>query len=184
MGRNPLVWTLVVLGIVFAVIFYGHATLRRHEARTERVFELAKEYRQTLRVTNVQFSNRWNEYLNDSIDPYNGGNITEEAYAELVTRFLSADSNADNYNALAGFYDSVGQCVQVGLCDFWYARSTFGSDIVTFYHNMYPALQSETQQGHGYPGIYDFVGRMRDADRGVSQPGWTNRVAAWDGELP
>lgn len=173
------IWTAIVLFVLFALGLLAHAEYVRHQDKIVRVFDLAKEYRLSLRQTNAQFSDRWNEYLNDSVDPYNGGNLDEQAYSDLVARFLSDDGNRQNYDVLAGFYESVGDCVQAGLCDFWYARTTFGSDLVTFYHNMYPALEAEAQQGRNYPGILDFVDRMRRADRGQLRLGWEDNAYGW-----
>ena len=133
--------------VLFALGLLVHSEMERHKDKRLRVFELAKEYRVTLRGTNAQFSDRWNEYLNDFVDQYNGGNLSEQAYTDLVSRFLAADFNRDNYEALAGFYDFVGECVCEGLCDFWFARTIFGNDIVTFYHNFYPELDAESRAG-------------------------------------
>ncbi len=179
MARLATVWIALVIAVLFMVGLLANAELDRHQAKTVRVFDLAKEYRITLRQTNAQFSDRWNEYLNDSVDPYNGGNLDEQAYTDLVNRFLADTSNRNNYETLAGFYESVGECVQAGLCDFWFARKTFGSDIVTFYHNMYPALDAESQQGRSDEGIADFYNRMRSADRNELRPGWEDRMIAW-----
>lgn len=177
-ARLVTAWVALLVVILIAMGLIAHSEIDRHRARVVRVFDLAKEYRVTLRPTNAQFSSRWNEYLNDSVDPYNGGNLDEQAYSDLVNRFLATDANRDNYEALAGFYESVGDCVDVGLCDFWFARTVFGNDIVTFYHNMYPALQAESQQGQNTQGILDFVDRMRDADKGQSHPDWEQNLAA------
>jgi hypothetical protein len=170
---------IVFIVIVFALFWLFRNEVDYHQAKVVRVFELAKEYRATLQQTNAQFSDRWNDYESDAVDPYNGGNLDEAAYSDLVNRFLSADSNRDNFQALEGFYDSVGECVQVGLCDFWFARATFGNDIVTFYHNMYPVLEVENQQGHGGAGILDFVDRMRRADRGDLRRDWRDNAIDW-----
>lgn len=178
-ARLTAVWVALVIVILFLAGLFCLNISDRHRDRIVRVFDLAKEYRVTLRETNVQFSTRWNDYLTDSVDPYNGGNLDEQAYDDLVSRFLDADGNRDSYAALAGFYESVGECVQVHLCDFWFARTAFGGDIVTFYHNMYPALQADAQQGHPTPGILDFVDRMRDADRGQLHPDWRDGLVAW-----
>lgn len=172
-------WIALAVFFVIALLFVFRGEVAYHQAKLERVFELAKEYRTTLRETNAQFSDHWNEYENDAVDPYNGGNIDEQSYADLVNRFLATDTNRESFQALAGFYDSVGECVQVGLCDFWFARTTFGDDIVTFYHNMYPVLEIENQQGHGGAGIMDFVDRMRRADRGELRQDWRDRAIAW-----
>jgi hypothetical protein len=172
-------WVALVAFVLFALGLVVHSEMERHKDNRLRVFELAKEYRVTLRSTNAQFSDRWNEYLNDSVDSYNGGNLDEQAYTDLVTRFLSSDSNRDNYEALAGFYDSVGECVCEGLCDFWFARTIFGNDIVTFYHNFYPELDAESRQGQSDAGIVDFVNRMRDADRGKLRQNWEDHAIAW-----
>jgi hypothetical protein len=172
-------WIALAAFVLIALGLLAHSEMERHKDNRLRVMELAKEYRVTLRSTNAQFSDRWNEYLNDSVDPYNGGNLDEQAYGDLVTRFLAADSNRDNYEALAGFYDSVGECVCEGLCDFWYARTIFGNDIVTFYHNFYPVLDAESRQGQSDAGIVDFVNRMRLADRGNMRQNWEDRAIAW-----
>jgi hypothetical protein len=172
-------WIAMIAFVVFAFGILVHSEMDRHKDKRVRVFDLAKEYRVTLRSTNAQFSDRWNEYLNDSVDPYNNGNLDEQAYTDLVGRFLGADSNRDNYEALAGFYDSVGECVDEGLCDFWYARTIFGTDMVTFYHNFYPQLDADNRQGQSDAGIVDFVNRMRDADRGALRQNWEDRAVAW-----
>ena len=172
-------WVALAAFVVFAIGLLIHGEMERHRAKALRVFDLAREYRVSLRSTNAQFSDRWNEYLNDSVDPYNGGNLDEQAYTDLVNRVLQADSNRDNYEALAGFYDSVGECVSVGLCDFWFARTVFGNDIVTFYHNFYPALDAENRQGQSDAGIVEFVGRMRAADRGEVQRDWEERAISY-----
>lgn len=172
-------WVALAAFVVFALGLLVHSEMERHKDKRLRVFEMAKEYRITLRGTNAQFSYRWNEYLNDSVDSYNGGNLDEQAYTDLVNRFLAADSNRDNYEALAGFYDSVGECVREGLCDFWYARTMFGNDIVTFYHNFYPELDAESRAGQSDAGIVDFVNRMRLADGGKMNPNWEDRAMAW-----
>jgi hypothetical protein len=172
-------WIALVAFVLFALGLLAHSEMERHKDKRLRVFEMTKEYRVTFRGTNAQFSDRWNEYLNDSVDPYNGGNLSEQAYTDLVTRFLAADSNRDNYEALAGFYDSVGECVCEGLCDFWYARTIFGNDIVTFYHNFYPELDAESRAGHSDAGIVDFVNRMRLADSGKMNPNWEDRAMTW-----
>jgi hypothetical protein len=177
-GKLVTAWIGILVVILIAFGLLAHSEIGRHRARVVRVFDLSREYRVSLRPTNAQFSNRWNEYLNDSVDPYNGGNLDEQAYSDLVNRFLAADSNRDNYETLAGFYESVGDCVDVGLCDFWFARTVFGNDIVTFYHNMYPALEAESQQGQNIQGILNFVDRMRDADKGQSRPGWEDNLTA------
>jgi hypothetical protein len=179
MGRLATAWAGLLLLALFVAGLLFHAEVDRRRDKVIRVFELAKEYRTSLRQTNANFSNRWNEYYDDSVDPYNGGNLTEQAYTDLVNRFLQADSNRTNYETLAGFYEAVGDCVKAGLCDFWYARTSFGNDIVTFYHNMYPELQAEYPQNRGPEGIVFFVNRMRDADRGIARPGWDDQVAAW-----
>jgi hypothetical protein len=172
-------WVALAAFVIFALGLLGHSEMERHEAKTLRVYDLAREYRVSLRAINNQFCDRWNEYLNDSVDPYNGGNLDEQAYAALVDRFLAADSNHENYDAIAGFYDSVGECVSVGLCDFWFARQVFGNDIVTFYHNFYPALDEENRQGQSDAGIVDFVARMRSADRGALRRDWEEQAMAW-----
>ena len=172
-------WIALAAFVLIALGLLAHSEMERHKDNRLRVMELAKEYRVTLRSTNAQFSDRWNEYLNDSVDPYNGGNLDEQAYGDLVTRFLAADSNRDNYEALAGFYDSVGECVCEGLCDFWFARTIFGNDIVTFYHNFYPELDAESRAGQSDAGIVDFVNRMRLADRGDMHQNWEDRAIAW-----
>jgi len=179
MARLATTWLVLTIAVIFMLGLLIHSEIDRHQAKTVRVFDLSREYRVNLRQTNAQFSDRWNEYLNDSVDPYNGGNLDEQAYTDLVTRFLAADSNRDNYEALAGFYESVGECVEAGLCDFWFARKTFGNDIVTFYHNMYPALDAENQQGHSDEAIVDFYNRMRSADRNELRPNWEDRMIAW-----
>jgi len=180
-GASFTTWVGLVVLVVIAVVYFSERTIDRHQAKVARVFDLAKEYRLTLRQTNAQFSTRWNEYLNDSVDPYNGGNLDERAYADLVNRFIAADDNHNNYEALAGFYDSIGDCVEAGLCDFWLARAMFGNDVVIFYHNMYPVLESENQQGQSDAGIVEFVNRMHAADRGEIQPDWRDRYSAWAG---
>jgi hypothetical protein len=172
-------WVAMVVAVLLAIGFFVNGTIERHQAREVRVFDLSKEYRVSLRQTNAQFSYRWNEYLTDSVDPYNGGNLDEQAYTDLVNRFLAADSNRESYEALAGFYDTVGECVREKLCDFWFARAVFGQDIVTFYHNFYPALDAENSQGQSDQGIVDFANRMRQADRGQIDHDWNERVAAW-----
>jgi len=178
-GSLSTAWVALLAFVLFALGLLAHSEMDRHQSKKLRVFELTKEYRVTLRGTNAQFSDRWNEYLNDSVDPYNGGNLDEQAYTDLVNRFLAADSNRENYEALAGFYDSVGECVCEGLCDFWVARTIFGNDIVTFYHNFYPALDAESRQGQSDAGIVDFVDRMRRADRGDLRQNWEDRAIAW-----
>lgn len=179
MAKIATAWVGIVIVILFLMGLTAHFQIERHHEKKLRVFDLAKEYRVTLRATNAQFSDRWNEYLNDSVDPYNGGNIDEQAYNDLVNRFLNTDTNRDNYEALAGFYESVGECVKERLCDFWFARRTFGNDIVTFYHNMYPALDAENQQGHSDDGIVDFYNRMKSADKGEIRPGWDETIDSW-----
>ncbi len=174
-------WVALVIFVVFASVWVFRGEVDYRQARIGRVFDLAKEYRVTLGQTNARFSDRWNAYENDAVDPYNGGNIDERTYSDLVNRFLATDVNRDSFQALAGFYDSVGECVQVGLCDFWFARTVFGNDIVTFYHNMYPVLEAENQQGRGGAGILDFVDRMRRADRGELRRDWRDRAIAWTG---
>ena len=101
-----LVPVVALLALIFALFFVVHTQSAYHHAKLEHVFDLAKEYRTTLRQTDTQFSDRWNEYENDAIDPYNGGNLDEQSYADLVNRFLAMDANRDSYHALAGFYDS------------------------------------------------------------------------------
>ncbi len=174
-------WVALAIFVALALFYIFRGEVDYHQAKLERVFDLAKEYRVTLRQTNAEFSDHWNEYENDAVDPYNGGNIDEQAYSDLVNRFLETQENRNNFLALAGFYDSVGECVQVGLCDFWFARTTFGNDIVTFYHNMYPVLEAENQDGRGGAGIMDFVDRMRRADRGELHREWRDRVIDWTG---
>lgn len=178
MARLVTSWIALVLVAIIALGLLVHIAIERRRERVIRVFDLAKEYRTTLRETNRNFTDRWNEYYDDSVDPYRG-NLDEKSYRELVQRFLQADSNRANYEALAGFYQSAGDCVRVHLCDFWYARATFGNDIVTFYHNMYPELISECPQGRGCEGLYEFVNRARDADRGKARQGWSDRAMAW-----
>lgn len=174
-------WIAILLLAVYVFAYLVNAAVDYHHIRAARVLDFAKEYRTSLMQTNITFSQNWNDYLNESVDPYNGGNVDEQAYGDLVTRFLALDDNRNKYEALAGFYEAVGECVESGLCDFWLARDTFGNDIVTFYHNMYPELETETQQGRNCSGIVDFTNRMHSADRGDIQPGWRDRVAAWAG---
>jgi hypothetical protein len=177
-GRLVTGWFVILLAAVFGLGLLFHSEVDRRREKMIRVFDLAKEYRITLRSTSQNFADRWNEFYDDSVDTTNNnGNLTEQAYDDLVNRFLQADSNRTNYEALAGFYETVGECVKAGLCDFWYARTSFGNDIVTFYHSMYPQLQQEYPRGP--EGMVDFVNRMRDADRGASRPGWDDRVASW-----
>lgn len=176
--KTILVGVVLLVLVLFGLFSLIHSEARYRQAKLEHVFELAKEFRVTLRQTNAQFSDRWNEYENDAVDP-NGGNIGEQAYADLVNRFLAMDANRDNFVALEGFYDSVGQCVQVGLCDFWFARETFGNDIVAFYHNMYPVIEAQNHEGRGGAGILDFVDRMARADRGELRRDWRDNAIAW-----
>ena len=171
---------LIFIGVVgFGLL--AHAEINHRRERVVRVFDLAKEYRTSMRETSLNFTQRWNQYYDDSVDPYHGGNLDERAYRDLVNRFLQADANRTNYEALSGFYESVGECVREGLCDFWYARATFGNDVTAFYHNMYPALIAECPQGRGCEGIYEFVNRVRDADRGLVHQSWGERAVAWAG---
>jgi hypothetical protein len=181
LAKVTAVWIALAIFIFAALYCLFRGEVEYHQTKVERVFDLAKEYRTTLQQTNAQFSDRWNAYESDAVDPYNGGNIDEQAYDDLVNRFLSQDANRDSFQALAGFYDSVGECVQAGLCDFWFARTTFGNDIVTFYHNMYPVLEVENQQGHGGAGILDFVDRMHKADRNELRRDWRDRAIEWTG---
>ena len=45
---------------------------------------------------------------------------------------------------------------------FLVSRADFGNDIVTFYHNLYPELDAENQQGRTDAGIIDFTNRIKD----------------------
>lgn len=179
MAKLVIACVALVIFVVFALCLFLHWEIDRHQEKAARVFDLAKEYRVSLRATNTQFSQRWSEYYDDSVDPYNGGNLDQQAYTDLVMKFLATDANHDSYEALAGFYDSIGECVRARLCDFWLTRSMFGNDIVTFYHNMYPALDAESRQGQSDAGIVDFVAWMQQADHGQSHPGWEDRMVQW-----
>jgi hypothetical protein len=173
-ASRALGWVVLLVAVIFGLGYAYDRGSERREAREARVFDLAREYRMSLRLTNAQFSARWNEFLNDSIDPYNGGNLDQQSFAALVNQFLAMDSNRDSYETLAGYYETVGECVQARLCDFWTARMTLGNDIVVFYHNMYPALAEESQQGRSDAGIIEFARRMRAADRGEIAPSWSD----------
>ena len=164
----------VGLTLVAVLVFASWATfsviqtlVAREDKMAARVFDMSREYRNQLRPVSVQFSTNWNNYLNDTVDPYNNGQLDPKTYSDLVDRFLSADNNNDSFAALSSFYDEVGQCVDADLCDFWTARALFGADVTTFYHNMYPVLEREQQQTGAYGGILHFVARLQDADRGI-----------------
>ena len=160
--------TLAVLGFFAWAIFDVIQTqFERHDAIAGRAFDMAREYRGPLGATKAQFSDSWNDYLNTTVDSYNGGNLDEKSYSDLVDRFLSIGNNNDGFITLSTFYEEVGECVDADLCDFWTVRTLFGDDIVSFYHNMYPVLEREHQEGHNVDGILSFVDRMNDADRGA-----------------
>lgn len=165
--RIALVVIAILVFVTWAAISVIQTQVTRQDAMAARVFDMSREYRNQLRPASIQFSNNWNNYLNETVDPYNNGQVDEQAYSDLVDRFLSADNNNDSFTALSSFYEEVGECVDADLCDFWTARSLFGADVVTFYHNMYPVIEREEQQGGGYGGLLHFVDRMKDADRGV-----------------
>jgi hypothetical protein len=163
------------IGTIAILVFAAWAILNliqtqvaRNDAMGARVLDMSREYRSHLGGVNASFSLNWNNYLNTAIDP-NAGQLDEQAYSDLVDRFLAMDDNNDGFAALSSFYEEVGECVDADLCDFWTARALFGSDIVTFYHNMYPVLEREAQSGGNVTGLLHFVDRMRDADRGVLQ---------------
>jgi len=158
--------TLLVL-VAWATVSIIQAQLSRNDAMAQRVFDMSREYRAQLRTVNAQFSGNWNTYLNETVDPYNNGQVDPNAYSDLVDRFLQTDANNDGFVALSSFYEEVGECVDADLCDFWTARSVFGNDVVTFYHNMYPVLERQQQQDGSFSGLLHFVDRMRDADRGM-----------------
>ena len=63
-GKLVTAWIAILLVFVIALAALAHSEIGRHRARVVRVFDLSREYRVTLRATNAQFSNRWNEYLN------------------------------------------------------------------------------------------------------------------------
>jgi len=160
--------TIAILAFAaWAILNLIQTQVARNDAMGARVFDMSREYRGHLGPANAAFSANWNNYLNATIDPTNNGQLDEQAYSDLVDRFLAMDDNNDIFAALSSFYEEVGECVDADLCDFWTARSLFGSDIVTFYHNMYPVLERESQSGGNVVGLLHFVDRMRDADRGV-----------------
>ena len=160
---------VAVLGfIAWAVLNVIQTQIERQDAMAARVFDMSKEYRGQLGPIEVQFSDGWNNYLNDTVDSYNGGQLDEKSYSDLVDHFLANGNNNNNFVALSAFYEEVGECIDADLCDFWAARSLFGADIVAFYHNMYPALQREHQEGADVDGILSFVERMKAADRGAA----------------
>jgi hypothetical protein len=157
----------ILVFAAWAVTNLIQTQVARNDAMASRVFDMSREYRGHLGPVSAQFATNWNSYLNVSIDPSAGSQLDEQAYSDLVDHFLAMDNNNDNFAALSSFYEEVGECVDADLCDFWTARSVFGADVVTFYHNMYPVLEREAQAGGNVNGLLHFVDRMRDADRGV-----------------
>lgn len=166
-SRIAIATIAILVFAVWAILNLIQTQVARNDAMAARVFDMSREYRGQLGPAGVQFSTGWNNYLNDTIDSANGAQLDEQAYSDLVDRFLALDNNNASFAALSSFYEEVGECVDADLCDFWTARSLFGSDIVTFYHNMYPVLEREAQSGGNVNGLLRFVDRMRDADRGV-----------------
>jgi hypothetical protein len=164
----------LTLAVVALLVFAAWATVStvevlvgRQDQMNSRVFDLSRDYRVQLRTESLQFSNNWNNFLSATVDPYNNGQVDPDAYSSLVDRFLMLDNNSQNFAALSSFYEEVGECVDADLCDFWTARSLFGADVTTFYHNMYPVIIREQQQSGGYDGFLHFVARLQDADRGA-----------------
>ncbi|MGD0866446.1 MAG: hypothetical protein ABSA49_12910 [Rhizomicrobium sp.] len=166
-SRIAIATIAILVFAVWAILNLIQTQVARNDAMAARVFDMSREYRGQLGPAGVQFSTGWNNYLNDTIDSANGAQLDEQAYSDLVDRFLALDNNNASFAALSSFYEEVGECVDADLCDFWTARSLFGSDIVTFYHNMYPVLEREQQSGGNVNGLLHFVDRMRDADRGI-----------------
>jgi hypothetical protein len=166
-SRIAIATIAILVFAAWAVLNLIQTQVARNDAMAARVFDMSREYRSHLGPASAQFSTNWNTYLNATIDPANGGQLDAQAYSDLVDRFLATDNNNDSFVALSSFYEEVGECVDSDLCEFWTARSLFGNDIVTFYHNMYPVLERETQAGGNVNGLLHFVDRMRDADRGA-----------------
>jgi len=166
--RLVIVSIAVLVLITWAALNVIQTQVERRDAVAARVFDMSKEYRNQLGPIDVQFSYDWNNYLTETVDSYNGGQLDEKSYSDLVDRFLANGNNNNNFVALSAFYEEIGECVDADLCDFWAARALFGADIVTFYHNMYPALQREHQEGTSVDGILSFVERMKDADHGAA----------------
>jgi len=168
-----IVTSIAVLGfVVWAAWNVIQTQVTHRDAMVARVFDMSVEYRGQLGPAKAAFSDSWNAYLNSTVDSYNGGQLDQNSYADLVDRFLATGNNNDGYIMLSTFYEEVGECVDADLCDFWTARTYFGADIVAFYHNMYPVLAREHQSGTSVDGILSFVARMNDADRGTVRPGF------------
>jgi hypothetical protein len=166
-SRIAIATIAILVFAAWAVMSLIQTQIARNDAMAARVFDMSRDYRSHLGPASAQFSTNWNNYLNATIDPANGGQLDPQAYSDQVDRFLAADNNNDSFAALSSFYEEVGECVDADLCDFWTARSLFGNDIVTFYHNMYPVLEREAQTGGNVNGLLHFIDRMKDADRGV-----------------
>ena len=166
-SRIAIATIAILVFIVWAILNLIQTQVARNDAMAARVFEMSREYRGQLAPIGTQFSTSWNNYLNDTVESANGGQLDAQAYSDLVDRFLAGGTNNDSFAALSSFYNEVGECVDADACDFWTARSVFGGDIVTFYHKMYPVLEREAQSGGNVNGLLHFVDRMRDADRGI-----------------
>jgi len=179
LARTTAAWIAAILLVFVATLFFYERHVERHEERQGRVFEFAKEYRDTFTDVRLRFSNNWDLYRSETIDPYNGGELDEGSYATLVERFLEQDTNGADFESLASFYGAVGVCVRAELCDFWMARAMFGSDILAFYHNMYPALQAEHDQP-SRQAIFDFVARLKSADQHLIAEPNVYHVLDWD----
>jgi hypothetical protein len=166
-SRAAIAAIAILVFAAWAILNLIQTQVARNDAMAARVFDMSREYRGALGATAAQFSTSWNNYLNDTIAVANGGQLDEQAYSDLVDRFLAGGTNNDSFAALSSFYNEVGECVDADACDFWTARAVFGNDMVTFYHNMYPVLEREAQSGGNVTGLLHFVDRMRDADRGI-----------------
>ncbi len=176
---RTIAWIVAILVLCAAAFYVFERHIERHQARQVRVFEMGREYRDVFSPVRTRFSHNWNEFRNETIDPYNGGALDENTYAVLVRRFLDQDSNDDDFESLLSMYATVGACVQDHLCDFWTARSLFGDDVMTFYHNMYPALEYRRQLPAGRE-FFDFVAHLRAADRGEISESGEYRLLDWD----
>src|SRR6202012_5428925 len=65
------------------------------------------------------------------------------------------------YETLLFFYNSLGECVRAGLCDFASANAMFGDDVLTFYDNMYPDLMVVCRSGYEADGVFYFISKTK-----------------------
>src|ERR1043166_724671 len=64
-------------------------------------------------------------------------------YERCIRYFLRYPESRQDFYVLVQFFNTVGVCTKLKLCDFDTARELVGSDVVTFYDDMYPMLNED-----------------------------------------